>query len=192
MEIPLKSCMRVFSGATVTKTLDLAGYRRQIADGTGKPIKIDSTDSAGGGKITVSLKLCSSSVSHSGPIMKQAASVIGFMKRAGDGGFKRRFMLLTAQSLMYFDDVFTLDAPRNTLLQSDIEAISEENNTLNIVAHNSKESWTMAWVEGEAAAQKKAWLQKLHRFGDRSHAQTGISKAASTVKKSKRRSVFGL
>ena len=188
--------MSLFSGKAALLTLPLTGYKTVIRDEEGKPIKLDSTDSVGSGTIQIMIQLISSFSAHMGPIMKQAQSVMGFMKRAGDGGYKRRLLMVTDQILMYFDNEFNLDAPRNSLLPHEVESISETadkagHRVINVVAHNAKDSWQLAWVDQETEESKQIWMKKLLRFVESAHASTPASRTASTPKKGRRTSVFG-
>jgi hypothetical protein len=204
----------VFSGQTVTSTYDLKGYGVEVSDGSGRPIKIDSTGNEGKGSITVTISLISSFYAQTGPIMKHAATMLGIMKRGNDG-YKRRFLMLLPTAMMYFDDEFTLEAPRNTLLPTDVESIVEvptkpgHHPEIKVTAHNSKESWQLTWVDGATQDMKDLWMHKFKRFVSDEHQRRSLSRSASaasivrhgsnvslgatatTPKKSKRTSVFG-
>jgi hypothetical protein len=178
--------MKIFSGKAVTNTYDLVGYTTTVQDKTGAPIKIDSTDNPGKGKITVTIQLVSSFYAQCGPIMKQAATVLGGLMGRGRSadGYKRRFLMLLPHSLSYYDDEFSLEAPRNTLTSADIESISVTEPTtpkhdskpeIHVNAHNAKESWQLTWVDGASQDMKTLWMNKFRRFVDDHRAVGGSS-----------------
>jgi hypothetical protein len=188
--------MSLFSGQLVKLTLPIGSMTCPVNDETGKALRLDSTDTPGKGVISFSIQMVPMSLSHAGFVMKDPKQMLGF----GGKGFKKRWMVLLPEALMYYDNEFSLEAPRNVLTPAQIASVTtvveKSRDCILISAQAKTESWTMAWVDGEDEPNKNKWLNKLHRYVDAAGSAGGgaVKRSGSSLgnsKKTRRKSTFG-
>jgi len=114
------------------------------------------------GHLKVTLKLPVTSRSVCGWMYKYSSSAVIGMPRS----FKRRWMVLTDESLQYYDNLYSLDDPRYTVACKDVSLIentSDESTGIleSMTVAFGRDSWQLKFVEEDDQFKREKWLNRI-------------------------------
>lgn len=116
------------------------------------------------GSLQLTIRISTITRSMCGWIYKFSSSIIPGLPRT----FKRRWLVLSDDSLQYYDDMFTLNDPRYIIACKDVslieQTIDETTGILDTVTIAfQRDSWYLKFIEEDSQFIRQRWLSKINQ-----------------------------